>query len=104
MACVKGRATRTAFGHRGLDRGTKPGECLHMDTYQVKVDRDGRMVTEYGLVMKDLYSEHMWHAKVQTKDQVAEAVIQRRAASGDAVRLRGEAHLCRRRHGVHQRR
>ena len=45
VACVKGRASRTAFGHRGLDRGTKPGECLHMDTYQVRVDRDGRTVT-----------------------------------------------------------
>jgi len=77
VACVQGRATRTAFGHRGLDRGTKPGECLHMDTYQVKVDRDGRLVTEYGLVMKDLHSEHVWHAKVQSKDLVAEAVIQR---------------------------
>jgi transposase InsO family protein len=77
VACVQGRATRTAFGHRGLDRGAKPGECLHMDTYQVKVDRDGRLVTEYGLVMKDLHSEHVWHAKVQSKDLVAEAVIQR---------------------------
>src|SRR5680860_1452676 len=77
VACVQGRATRTAFGHRGLDRGAKPGECLHMDTYQVKVDRDGRLVTEYGLVMKDLHTEHVWHAKVQSKDLVAEAVIQR---------------------------
>src|SRR5680860_710316 len=77
VACVQGRATRTAFGHRGLDRGAKPGECLHMDTYQVKVDRDGRLVTEYGLVMKDLHTEHVWHAKMQSKDLVAEAVIQR---------------------------
>ena len=23
VACLKGRATRTAFGHRGLDRGTR---------------------------------------------------------------------------------
>jgi hypothetical protein len=46
VACVKGRATRTAFGHRGLDRGTRPGESLHMDTYPVKVERDGRLVQE----------------------------------------------------------
>ncbi len=75
VACIKGRATRTAFGHRGLDRGTKPGECLHMDTYQVKVERDGRTVTEHGLTMKDMYSGYLWHARVQSKDEVASRVI-----------------------------
>jgi hypothetical protein len=73
-ACVKGKTTRTPFGHRGLDRGTKPGECLHMDTYQVKVEREGRMVLEYGLVMKDMYSGYMWHAQLQTKEEVADHV------------------------------
>ena len=80
-ACVKGKATRTPFGHRGLDRGTKAGECLHMDTYQVKVERDGRMVVEYGLVMKDMYSGYMWHAQLRSKDEVADyvAVLVRQA-------------------------
>ena len=80
-ACVKGKATRTPFGHRGLDRGTKAGECVHMDTYQVKVERDGRMVVEYGLVMKDMYSGYMWHAQLRSKDEVANyvAVLVRQA-------------------------
>lgn len=73
-ACVKGKATRTPFGHRGLDRGTQAGECLHMDTYQVKVERDGRVVVEYGLVMKDMYSGYMWHAQLHSKDEVADHV------------------------------
>ncbi|MFP5429247.1 MAG: DDE-type integrase/transposase/recombinase, partial [Gammaproteobacteria bacterium] len=80
-ACVKGKATRTPFGHRGLDRGTKAGECVHMDTYQVKVERDGRMVVEYGLVVKDMFSGYMWHAQLRSKDEVANyvAVLVRQA-------------------------
>ena len=75
-ACVQGRSTRTAFGHRGLDRGQQPGECLHMDTYQVKVERDGgRLVTEYGLVVKCLHSGYVWHGQLATKDQVAQAIV-----------------------------
>jgi hypothetical protein len=75
-ACVQGRATRTAFGHRGLDRGKEPADCLHMDTYQVKVERDGRVVTEYGLVVKCLRTAHLWHAQLFSKDQVCEAFLQ----------------------------
>lgn len=75
-ACLQGKATRTPFGHRGLDRGTKAGECVHMDTYQVKVERDGRMVVEYGLVVKDMYTGQVWHAQLQSKDAVPDAVIE----------------------------
>ena len=80
QACIEGRATRTPFGHRGLDRGRQPGECLHMDTYQVKVEREGRMVIEYGLVVKCMHSGYVWHGQLFTKDQVAPAII-------DLVRL-----------------
>jgi transposase InsO family protein len=75
IACIKGRATRTAFGHRGLDRGTTAGECIHLDTYQVKVERDGRAVVEHGLVMKDMYSGYVWHSRLLSKDEVADRVI-----------------------------
>lgn len=75
VACVKGRATRTAFGHRGLDRGSRPGECLHMDTYSVKVEREGRLVQEYGLVVKDMYSGYSWHDRFVSKDEVADGII-----------------------------
>jgi hypothetical protein len=76
VACVEGKATRTAFGHRGLDRGTQAGECLHLDTYQVKVERDGREVVEYGLVVMDMYSTHLWHSRMLSKDVVATRVIE----------------------------
>jgi transposase InsO family protein len=75
-ACIQGRATRTSFGHRGLDRGQEPGECLHMDTYQVKVERDGRLMTEYGLVVKCLRSSYVWHIQLHSKDEVAGAVVE----------------------------
>lgn len=76
MVCLTGRATRVAFGHRGLDRGSKPGECLHMDSYQVKVPHpDGRSVVEYGLVVKCMYSDYTWHGRFQSKDLVAPAVV-----------------------------
>ena len=49
--------------------------------FQVKVERDGRMVVEYGLVMKDMYSGYMWHAQLRSKDEVANyvAVLVRQA-------------------------
>jgi transposase InsO family protein len=75
-ACVQGRGTRTAFGHRGLDRGKEPADCLHMDTYQVKVEREGRPVTEYGLVVKCLRTAYLWHAQLSSKDQVCDAFLQ----------------------------
>jgi Reverse transcriptase (RNA-dependent DNA polymerase)/Chromo (CHRromatin Organisation MOdifier) domain len=74
-ACLKGRATRTAFGHRGLDRGRKPGECIHLDSYQVKVPHmDGHSVVEHGLTAKCLYSDYWWHGRFQSKDQMAPAI------------------------------
>jgi transposase InsO family protein len=90
VACVRGRATRTPFGHRGLDRGTKAGECLHLDTYQVKVEREGRMVTEYGLVIKDMYSGHVWHERVLSKDEVADVFtkVTRRAETQFSCRVK----------------
>jgi len=91
VACVQGRATRTAFGHRGLDRGLKPGECVHLDTYQVKVEREGSLVTEYGLLMKDMCSAHVWHARLQSKEQVAERVVQFVTQAETQFGCRGEA-------------
>lgn len=75
VACVQGKAKRTAFGDRGLDRGTKPGECLHLDTYPIKVERDGQLVLEHGLAMKCLRSGWVWHRRFTSKDAVAAGVI-----------------------------
>src|SRR6185312_8993956 len=36
----------------------------------------GRIVVEYGLAMKDMYSGNVWHAQLRSKDEVADAVIE----------------------------
>ena len=75
-ACVQGKGTRTAFGHRGVDRGSAPGEVLHMDTFYVRFDRDGQSCLEYGLVVTDPHSTFRWVARLRTKDEGAAEVIQ----------------------------
>lgn len=75
-ACTRGKGTRTAFGHRGLDRGSSPGEVLHMDTFYVKYKNAlGTQCKEYGLVISCPYSTFRWVAPAQTKDRVAELVV-----------------------------
>jgi hypothetical protein len=82
LGCTKGKTTRITFGQRGLHCGTRCGEVLHMDLYEVKVVRDGRPVKEYGLLGVDMFSDMLWHARLQSKDQAANHAIRiiRRAA------------------------
>lgn len=93
--CAKGRGTRTAFGHKGLDTGAATCDVLHMDTFHVSYERDGRPVVNYGLVMTDPYSKYIWFEKLDSKDECAARVIDivRRAQtqSGNKVkRLYGD--------------
>jgi transposase InsO family protein len=74
-ACTQGKGTRTAFGHRGVDKGSAPGETLHMDTFQVKMQRNGQPALEYGLTISDPHTEGRWFAHLQSKDEAADAVI-----------------------------
>jgi hypothetical protein len=75
QACTLGKGTREAFGHKGLDKGSAPGETLHMDTYQVPV-HDGNVTRlEYGLVMKDPFTGYRWFAHLLSKDEAAQKVM-----------------------------
>ena len=75
-ACTRGKGTRTPFGHRGLDKGSSPCETLHMDTYFVKYKRaDGTWNVEYGLTVSDPYTTWRWHARLDSKDLVADTVV-----------------------------
>jgi hypothetical protein len=61
-ACESSKAHRKALGHQGLDKGTRAGEVLHMDTFYA-VTRDlttGKKKTEYCLLAADAYSEWRW--------------------------------------------
>ena len=75
-ACALGKGQRTAFGHRGMDKGHAPGETLHMDTYQVPLDDGDRKWLEYGLVVTDPHSEFRWFGWLKSKDEAAAAVIE----------------------------
>jgi hypothetical protein len=75
LGCVRGKATRVPFGRRGIHCGTRSGEVLHMDLYEVKVERDGRAVKEYGLLVVDMFSDTLWHVRQLSKDQAASNVI-----------------------------
>jgi hypothetical protein len=76
-ACVQGKGTRVAFGHRGLDKGTRPGEVLHMDTNHVTVvDEQGRKVKSYGVNMIDPFSGARFKQHLSNKDLIAGVVIE----------------------------
>ena len=75
-ACVLGKHSRTQLGRGGLERGRRPAEVVHMDTYEVKfTDKEGGHHRQYGVSMVDTYTGSGWHSRVQTKDLVAQKVI-----------------------------
>ena len=75
-ACIRGKQTRTQFDHRGVEKGNRPAEIVHMDTYVVKCSGpDGQPMLQYGLSIMDTFTREGWHARVFRKDQVADAVI-----------------------------
>lgn len=71
-ACARGKGTRKAFGHAGLDRGSQPLEVLHMDTYEVRLPENK---VEYGLVISDPYSEWRFFGRQTSKATVASEVV-----------------------------
>jgi hypothetical protein len=75
-ACKQGKGTRTAFGQRGLDKGSAPAETLHMDTYYIKYNRaDGTPCVEYGLTMSCSHTTFKCGGRVGSKDLIAAKVI-----------------------------
>ena len=74
-ACTAGRVTRSWLGERGLDKGTKPLEAIHMDTYFVQLEDGDRKWMEYGVTMSDPLSAWRYHSAVMTKDAIAGEVI-----------------------------
>ena len=70
-SCALGKGTRTRLGHRGLDRGTKPSEVLHMDTYYVK---DLQAIKHYVLAVRDAYTSHRWAGKAESKAKIMRIV------------------------------
>ena len=91
-ACILGKASRTALGHRGLEIGRRAAEVLHADSYEVKfVDREGVQRLQHGVSLKDTHTGEGFQLVVDTKDKVTPAVIEKVAEierqAGAAVKV-----------------
>ena len=76
VACMKAKEHATPLGNKGLDRGTRAGEVLHMDTFTIVLKNEsGQPYYEYELVIKDSYSSAMFTYYITSKTQVADRVI-----------------------------
>jgi hypothetical protein len=76
-ACIEAKAHRKSLGHGGLDKGTRAGEVLHMDTFYATV-RDplsGKKSTKYCLLGVDAFSEWRWSDAKSSMSEVAQAVV-----------------------------
>lgn len=61
-ACAEGKTRRKSLGHQGLDKGTRPGSVVHMDTFYASV-RDplsGEKKMYYCLSGIDAFTEWRW--------------------------------------------
>jgi hypothetical protein len=71
--CIRGKGRRSDFGHRGVDRGQKPGEVLHMDTFVVKHAPDAPV--EYGLTITEGFAKWRWFSRQTNKDDIPAAIV-----------------------------
>ena len=76
-ACIAGKQHRNPLGHRGLDKGTAPGEVLHMDVfYSVLRDpRTNMKYREYALLTTDGFTEFRWIYQTKSMQALQDAVI-----------------------------
>lgn len=76
-ACAEAKMKRKALGHTGLDKGTRAGEVIHMDTFYA-VTRDptsGKKETEYCLLAVDAFTEFRWCSTHSNMRSVAASAI-----------------------------
>lgn len=71
--CIRGKGRRSDFGHRGVDRGRKPGEVLHMDTFVVKHAVDAPV--EYGLTITEGFAKWRWFSRETNKDDIPATIV-----------------------------
>ena len=92
-ACATGKQHKNALGRRGLDKGTMPGEVIHMDAFYVTMRNPStnKKYNEYCLLGTDGYTEMRWVAKAITlrdlQDEVINMIQTSRITSGRLPRL-----------------
>jgi hypothetical protein len=76
-ACVQGKSSASPVGQRGLDKGTRPGQVLHMDTFYVtrRNEITGQKMVEYCMLATDGYSEWRWASVVSSMNELTDAAI-----------------------------
>jgi hypothetical protein len=75
-ACKHGKMTHTAHGRAGLDKGSQPGEVLHMDTTFITLVHPERgRVVEYALLVRDGHTGGVYFAGCVSKSQIPQAVV-----------------------------
>ena len=76
-ACLCGKQPRKALGRRGLDKGTTPGEVLHMDTFYVRLrdEATNRKYTQYCLIATDGFTKYRWIAPSPSMKGIQDEII-----------------------------
>lgn len=77
QACAQGKQQRNALGHSGLEKGSKAGEVLHMDTFYAtyRDPQTTKKVHEYCLLATDGYTEWRWASTTRSKADVQQEAI-----------------------------
>lgn len=77
-ACTCGKQPKNSLGHRGLDKGTSPGEVLHMDVFYVMLPNPatGKKIRQYCLLGTDAYCNLRWVSKAESLRDIQSLVIQ----------------------------
>ena len=70
-ACAKGKLTKTALGHKGIDHGEGPFRVIHLDTFEAT----GLTHKEYGVMMYDPFTLARWFVKVSFKSEIPSTVV-----------------------------
>ena len=74
-ACAKMKSRRADFGHRGMHRGDRAGEVLHLDTFFIQRSEDGQQWTEYGVTMSDAHGDYKWFDAALRKSEIPAMVL-----------------------------
>lgn len=77
-ACCQGKQPRNALGHRGLDKGSEPGEVLHMDSMYATMCNPvtKKKYYQYCLIVTDGFTEFRYVAVSDAMSDIKREMIE----------------------------
>src|SRR4051812_16718350 len=73
LACKLGKSTNTPHsGNAKLNHGTRPGEVLHFDTFELSLTNG---IHEYGLIVVEPYTGALRAGRLLSKDKIVDHLI-----------------------------